>query len=86
MALHSLYGAGKDATQIPELRIMAKKIANVLVTLGELPHIRYYDPEGSKMNIPSRLAQMVHDEMAEITKMDPEFPPRNNFKRVNYIN
>ena len=59
-----------------ENKIIAKKLTSVLASLSELPNIRYYDPSNAKVNKSFKLATQLQKELDQITRDDPDFPPR----------
>jgi syntaxin-binding protein 1 len=58
---------------------------SVLITLGDCPFIRYYDPNKTSSNINYKLAQILQHDLDELQKNDDSFPTKNEFKRTVLI-
>eukprot|EP00842_Homolaphlyctis_polyrhiza_P002763 jgi/Hompol1/3488/HPOL_003257-RA len=70
-----------------ELDIIAKRIVSVLATLGEYPHIRYHTrpalfSTAPQKSISQELAFSVQQELDNLCRLDPEFPPRTPYDRA----
>ncbi|KAI8848072.1 Sec1-like protein, partial [Chytridium lagenaria] len=83
--LFSLYNPVDPAAQQLEIASIARKLVSVLSTLGERPFIRYYDPSGSGSSFSQRVAQALDNELDELQKNDPDYPPKSSHKRAIMI-
>lgn len=54
---------------------------SVLITLGDSPFIRYYDPNKTSTNINYKLAQILQKDLDELSKNDETFPTKTEYKR-----
>ncbi|KAJ3039950.1 vacuolar sorting protein VPS33/slp1 [Rhizophlyctis rosea] len=84
-SLFPLYNPVSSAAQTFELEKIAKRIISTLATLGEYPHIRYFEPTSGRSNLCSRLAHQVQSELDALSRMDTDFPPQTPFKRAILI-
>ena len=57
----------------------------MLVTMGESPHIRYYSHLGEDGGPCAKLAFYVQQELDNLSKLDPSFPPESEYKRAILI-
>ncbi|KAI8916345.1 Sec1-like protein [Gorgonomyces haynaldii] len=69
-----------------ELSTMAKRIASVMGTMGEYPHIRYFSrpalfSTAAQKSVTSELAFLVQNELDLMCRTNPDFPPPSDFKR-----
>lgn len=60
-------------------------MVSLLATLGEDPIIRYYDPNGDRRTIAARVAFQLENELENLRKMDPTFPPKSIYERTTLI-
>ncbi len=85
LSLHHIFNPSRDSTQQPELERIAQRLVSVFATLGELPYIRYYDPDASKSSVAYRLALAVNAALESYCRLDPDFPPPSEHKRAVLI-
>ncbi|KAL2915942.1 syntaxin binding protein 1 [Polyrhizophydium stewartii] len=86
LAPFSLYNPMSQQAQNNDLQRMSKRILSALITLGECPYIRYYEPPSSASpGVCARLAQLVQNQLDETCKLDPSFPPPSEYKRAVLI-
>ncbi|KAJ8327543.1 hypothetical protein BDV3_003364 [Batrachochytrium dendrobatidis] len=85
LAPFSLFNPLNSAVQTADLQRAAKRIISMLITIGECPFIRYYDPTGSGNGVSAKLALLVQHELDEICKVDKDFPPPSEYKRAILI-
>ena len=76
------------------LEPVAKRLVSVLATLGEYPYIRYYNPRtptsilesyttsASSMSLSGKLAGMVQNQLDQLCRLDPSFPPPSQHPRA----
>ncbi|KAJ3270376.1 vacuolar sorting protein VPS33/slp1, partial [Borealophlyctis nickersoniae] len=84
-SLFTLYNPPSSSHVTAELGKIAKRLTSVLATLGEYPHIRYYDPSHSGTNLAAKLAHTVQEELDAMCRLDTDFPPQTEFKRAVLI-
>ncbi|KAJ3137919.1 vacuolar sorting protein VPS33/slp1 [Physocladia obscura] len=65
---------------ITEIEIIARKLISVFSTLGEMPHIRYYDPLGDQSSLGYKLANCLQKELDSLHELDSDFPPKSQFR------
>jgi syntaxin-binding protein 1 len=58
---------------------------SLLITLGDAPFIRYYDPYGTGTNPSAKLARLMQAEIDELQKVDDTYPSKNEFKKTILI-
>ncbi|KAH6574720.1 hypothetical protein BASA60_005365 [Batrachochytrium salamandrivorans] len=85
LAPFSLYNPISPSAQMADLQRAAKRIISMLVTLGECPYIRYYDPTSTGSGVSAKLALLVQNELDLICKFNPDFPPDSGYKRAVLI-
>jgi syntaxin-binding protein 1 len=69
-----------------ELKEMSKRIASVMITLGEYPNIRHYNrpskfSTSTEKSMSSQLAKYVQIELDAVSKADSSYPPRSRNPR-----
>ncbi|KAH8880667.1 Sec1 family protein [Thozetella sp. PMI_491] len=60
------------------LQVLAQKISDICVTLGEYPKVRYYRPKSPLHEasvLASHLARFVQEELDKYAQWNPNFPP-----------
>ncbi|KAI9223501.1 Sec1-like protein [Blastocladiella britannica] len=72
--------AGGLPAQSSEMRVIAQKLTSLLVTLGDLPYIRYYKPGDPDNTRSGKFAHMLLNSLEQHSKMDPGFPTTNDNK------
>ncbi|RKO89604.1 Sec1-like protein [Blyttiomyces helicus] len=88
LSMRIAFNDDQPAFQKFELEKMAKKITSVLSSLGEYPHIRYYDPAasaGAKPSSTSKLALLVQAELDTLCRLDSKFPPVSRRQRAVFL-
>lgn len=79
----------QPSTQTLELASIAKRIVSVMATMGEYPHVRWWDgPTTAKVggeSATSLLARMVQQEIDDLCRLDPDFPPSSPYQRATLI-
>ncbi|CAI2162627.1 5362_t:CDS:10 [Funneliformis geosporum] len=76
-----LYSPEENAGIDDELRILAKKLLSVCISLGENPLIRYQrslDSDHPTKALPYKLAMLVQNEMDNFVRLNPGFPPQDS--------
>lgn len=81
LSLFPLFAPSAISQQDLELTKISKKLMSLLITLGDSPFIRYYDPE-KRQGITYKLAQMVQNECDALSKADDSFPVKSDFRRT----
>ncbi|CAB4431521.1 unnamed protein product [Rhizophagus irregularis] len=64
-----------------ELRIIAKKLLSVCISMGENPLIRYQrslDSDHATKALPYKLAMLVQNELDSYVRLNPGFPPQDS--------
>jgi len=84
-SFNTFYNPSKTGEITCEVENVAKKLVSLLATLGEDPIIRYYDPKGDRRTIAARVAFQLENELENLRKMDPTFPPKTNYERTTLI-
>jgi len=84
-SFNTFYNPSKTGEITYEVENVAKKLVSLLATLGEDPIIRYYDPNGDRRTIAARVAFQLENELENLRKMDPSFPPKTNYERTTLI-
>lgn len=85
LSLFPLYAPSAAAQQGGELKKISKKLMSLLITLGDSPFIRYYDPNGNGDNICGKLAKILQNDLDELEKVDDTFPIKNDFRKTILI-
>ncbi|KAI9013445.1 Sec1-like protein [Hyaloraphidium curvatum] len=76
------------ANQNFELQSIAKRIVSVMATLGEYPNVRWWDGTQARVggeSLTGRLANLVQQEMDDLCRLDPDFPPASPYHRATLI-
>ncbi|TPX69077.1 hypothetical protein SpCBS45565_g02765 [Spizellomyces sp. 'palustris'] len=81
LSLFPLYNPQAASHQAGEITSIAQRIISVLSTLGDYPYIRYYSPQGTQNTVASKLAHRVQQELDDLCRLDPDFPPPSPYKR-----
>ncbi|TPX45932.1 hypothetical protein SeMB42_g00060 [Synchytrium endobioticum] len=68
-----------------EIEVIAKRLTSVLVTLGEYPFIRFYDPDGRRETLSAKLGLAIQKEMDEYCRIESDFPPQSPYPRAILI-
>jgi len=84
-SFNTFYNPSKTGEITHEVENVAKKLVSLLATLGEDPIIRYYDPNGDRRTIAARVAFQLENELENLRKMDPTFPPKSIYERTTLI-
>ncbi|KAJ2997799.1 vacuolar sorting protein VPS33/slp1 [Globomyces sp. JEL0801] len=83
LSMFPLYSPSSLPFQHAELQKITKKLMSLLITLGDAPAIRYFDPSGSKDGVASKLAHMLSDEVNTLVKEnDPSYPVKNDYRKT----
>ena len=56
-----------------------------MVTLGDAPFIRYFDPSGKEDGIAAKFAKQLNADMDEFILADPDFPGPSEFRKTILI-
>jgi len=84
-SFNTFYSPLKSSEITYEVENVARKLVSLLATLGDYPIIRYYDPKGDRRTIAARVAFQLENELENLRKMDPTFPPKTNYERTTLI-
>ncbi|KAJ3409160.1 vacuolar sorting protein VPS33/slp1 [Chytridiales sp. JEL 0842] len=84
-ALYPIFNPVSPASRQSAIEHAAKRLISLFSTIGELPYIRYFDPTAEKKSPSFLLAQSLQNELDELCKLDPDFPPKTHFKRPTLI-
>ncbi|KAJ3123490.1 vacuolar sorting protein VPS33/slp1 [Nowakowskiella sp. JEL0407] len=88
-SLFALFNPPSPSLLNLEMDMLAKRLISVLATLGEYPHVRYYDPTGQASSgglpLAGRFAQMVQAELDNLCRLDDQFPPATSYRRAVLI-
>ncbi|KAJ3271878.1 vacuolar sorting protein VPS33/slp1 [Terramyces sp. JEL0728] len=68
-----------------ELSKISKKLLSLLITLGDSPFIRCYDPNENKESLAYKLGQMLQNDLDQLEKSDPDFPPPSDHRKTILI-
>ncbi|KAI8926874.1 Sec1-like protein [Entophlyctis helioformis] len=82
LAPFTIYNPTSAAAQSADLQRAAKRILSLLITIGECPFIRYYDPSGNGNGPCAKLALLLQNELDMLCKVDQEFPPPSEYRRA----
>lgn len=92
LAILPLFKPANQTEQIDSIKTISKKvekelnkILSTMVTLGDSPFIRYFDPSGASDGISAKLAQQVKIDMDELIATENSFPPPNDFRKTILI-
>jgi syntaxin-binding protein 1 len=85
LSIVPLFKPANQAEQTDTIKVISKKILSTLVTLGDSPLIRYFDPSGQGDGVSAKLAKQVKIDMEELISMDESFPPANDFRKTILI-
>ena len=55
---------------------------SLLITLGDAPFIRYYDPKQDGDSVSGRLAKMLQKEVENLSSVDTSFPTTNEYRKT----
>ncbi|CAG8566658.1 2719_t:CDS:10 [Funneliformis caledonium] len=81
LSFFKLYSPEENAGFDDELRILAKKLLSVCISLGENPLIRYQrslDSDHPTKALPYKLAMLVQNELDSFVRLNPGFPPQDS--------
>ncbi|KAJ1547774.1 vacuolar sorting protein VPS33/slp1 [Nowakowskiella sp. JEL0078] len=88
-SLFALFNPPSPSLLALEMDMLSKRLLSVLATLGEYPHIRYYDPLGQSstggLPLAGRFAQVVQAELDNLCRIDDQFPPVSTYRRAVLI-
>lgn len=85
LSLIPLFRPTSANDQVDSLKLMSKQILSLLITLGDSPLIRYYDPTGNGDGISAKLAKILKKDIDDISALDESFPPPSDFRRTILI-
>ncbi len=91
-----MYKPVSNTEQTEQLKIISKKvwqmslgltlqILSALITLGDAPFIRYFDPTQNGEGISAKLAHILKKDIEELQSIDDSFPPATDFRKTILI-
>jgi syntaxin-binding protein 1 len=82
LSLFPLFSPSSASQQNVELQKIAKKLMSLLITLGDAPAIRYYDPKASGESVSAKLAKMLENDIENLQQVDSSYPEQNDYKKT----
>jgi syntaxin-binding protein 1 len=82
LSLFPLFSPSSASQQTVELQKITKKLMSLLITLGDAPAIRYFDPKQSQDSIAAKLGNMVQAEIDNLHQVDEFYPEKNDYKKT----
>ncbi|KAJ3259941.1 vacuolar sorting protein VPS33/slp1 [Boothiomyces macroporosus] len=85
LSLFPLYNPTGSVQQMTELSKISKKLLSLLITLGDSPFIRCYDPNENREGLAYKLGQMLQNDLDQLEKSDPDFPLPSEYRKTILI-